>query len=386
MTMAQPHILLCTVGTSLFYPNLQGLTLALREGKVKDEHRPAAEALAAAFAARDWPAVAGRLGELPPAERLCGAEINSLASLVANGHAPADCGLFFFHSATPEGRDITAILRAYFLARGHAPVEAVEVEDLQDADPKRFRTKGLRNLARELCRVIRSYSPAACAINATGGYKAQIAVAVLLGQALGVPVYYMHERFSEIIAFPPLPVALDYEVWMRASAMLFDLEGSSELVPAELYEDGWDERYESLVERVAIDGRDFLELSATGQIFHETFRDRFRSDRDRVLPPPVPPAQKQPPQVEGSGHMPKAVKPFLQRVTTEVPQVTRCATFYHNPDLPRRTGFRLGREGIEGVLSDGTWCVKFRVDTSAQTPGQQAAVVAALNEWLARQR
>jgi putative CRISPR-associated protein (TIGR02619 family) len=383
--MQRPHILLCTVGTSLFFPNLQGLAQALRDGKIKDELRPGAEAVATAFAAGDWPAVARHLIALPPSERLCGAEINSLASLLEKKHAPADCGLFFFHSATPEGRNIGAILRDYFRARGHAPVESVEVEDLQDADPKRFRTKGLRNLARELCRVIRSYTPAACAINATGGYKAQIAVAVLLGQALGVPVYYMHERFSEIIAFPPMPVALDYEVWMRASALLFDLERCTELIPAAVYEEGWDERYESLVERVVIDSQEFLELSPTGQIFHETFRDRFRSDRDQVLPPPVPPAQKQPPHVEDSGHMPKVVKPFLQRVTSEVPQVSRCATFYHNPDLPRRSGFRLGQGGIEGLLSDGTWCVKFRVDTSAQTPGQQAAVVAALNDWLARQ-
>jgi hypothetical protein len=42
----------------------------------------------------------------------------------------------------------------------------------------------------------------------------------------------------------------------------------------------------------------------------------------------------------------------------------------------------VGRDGIEGVYSNGTFTVKFRVETSAQTPGQQAAVVAALNEWL----
>jgi hypothetical protein len=105
-----------------------------------------------------------------------------------------------------------------------------------------------------------------------------------------------------------------------------------------------------------------------------------------VLPPAVPPGQKQSPHVEDSGHLPKAVKPFLIRVTNEVPQVARCATFYHNPDCPDRTRFRLGRDGVEGILSDGSYCVKFRVETLAQTPGQQAAVVAALNEWLARQK
>jgi putative CRISPR-associated protein (TIGR02619 family) len=384
--MTQPKILLCTVGTSLFN-NLRGLAWNLDDPKVvRPEIRPVAEALVPAFAAGDWQAVVGVLGRLSPQERLCGAEINSLTSLFARGYAPADCSLFFFHSATPDGRAIAAILRDYYRARTQAPVKDVEVEDLQDGDAKRFRTKGLRNLARKLCAVIRDYSPPACAINATGGYKAQIAIAVVLGQALGVPVYYLFETFPEIIPFPPMPVALDYELWMRASGMLFNLDGCRDLVPADVYAEEWDERYESLVVREGIDGRDYVELSATGQIFHETFRSRFATTHDRVLPPAVPLGQKKPPHIEHSGHMPKDVKPFLVRVTDDVPQVARCATFYHNPDCPERTRFRLGRDGVEGILSDGSYCVKFRVDTSAQTAGQQAAVVAALNEWLAGQK
>ena len=368
--MTPTHHLLCTVGTSLFN-NLQALG--------------AGHGLARACAEKRWGDVAAELARLPGEDRTCGAEINSIASMIAKGYFRGDGGLFFFHSATDDGRAIAGILREYYRGRGHAPVEAVEVPDLQDADAKRFRTKGLRNLARAVCRVIRDYTPAACAINATGGYKAQIAVAVLLGQALGVPVYYKHERFPEIIAFPPLPVALDYEVWLRASGMLFDLERSDEPVPYALYAEEWDEKYESLVERVEIDGVEYLELTATGQIFHETFRERFRTARDKELPPPAP--RKQPPRLEQAGWPGEhpEVRRFLERVTEEVPAVVQCATFYYNPDLPERTRFRLGSNGVEGVYSPGGYCVKFRVETTAQTPGQQAAVVAALNEWLAGQ-
>jgi putative CRISPR-associated protein (TIGR02619 family) len=380
--MPSPNVLLCTVGTSLF-GNLDTLAPNLREGRLPDEYRP----LADAHAARQWGAVAAHLAALAPTDRVCGAEINSVASLLAKDYAVRDCGLYFFHSATEDGRSIAAILTAYFRARGHTPVEAIEVPDLQDADAKRFRTHGLRNLARAICKVIRDHSAAACAINATGGYKAQIAIAVLLGQALGVPVYYKHERFSEIIAFPPLPVALDFEVWMRASGLLFDLE--REPRPADDYADDWDERYESLVERVTIDGRDYLELSPTGQIFHETFRYRFRSHRDQVLPPPVPQGHKKPPILKSDeGHMlahADEIRRFLTRVTQEVPQVALCVTTYFNPDLPRPSGFRARGEGIEGTYGGGSWCAKFRVETTAQTAGQRNAVVAALNEWLAGQ-
>jgi putative CRISPR-associated protein (TIGR02619 family) len=304
--------------------------------------------------------------------------------MIQKDHVSANCGLFFLHSDTDDGRSIAAILKSYYKGKGHTPVETIEVPDLQDQDPKRFRTKGLRNLSRKICGVIRDYSAGACAINATGGYKAQIAVGVLLGQAIGVPVYYKHELFSEIIAFPPMPVALDFEVWMRASGMLYDLEGASEPILASLYDDEWDEKYESLVERVPIDGQDYLELSPTGQIFHETFRERFRTARDQVLPPPVPAGQKRPPRLEKAGWPGEhpEVERFMNQVTDEIPHVVHCATFYYNPDLAERTRFRVRQKGIEGVYSDGSFTVKFRVETSAQTPGQQAAVVAVLNGWL----
>jgi putative CRISPR-associated protein (TIGR02619 family) len=356
------RILLCTVGTSMFHGQPEAVV-------------------------RDPAALARRLAALAPTDHLCGAEINSIASLLERGYVTADCGLYFFHSATDQGRAVAAVLTAYFNGRGHSSVSAVEVADLQDTDARRFRTQGLRHLARELCRVIGEHSAAACAIDATGGYKAQIAIAVLLGQALGVPVYYKHEHFSEIIAFPPLPVAFDFEVWMRASGLLFRL--AREPRPADEFADDWDERCESLVERVAIDGREFLELSPAGLIFHQTFRDRFKSGRDQVLPPAVPAGQKKAPILKSNeGHMlthRAEIERFLNGVTHEVPPVALCVTSYYNPDLPRPSGFHARGDGVEGVYSGGSWCVKFRVETSAQTEGQRNAVVAALNEWLAGQ-
>jgi putative CRISPR-associated protein (TIGR02619 family) len=372
-------ILLCTLGTSLFRPNLEHLKAEFRAGTVRDDQR----ALAEAYSRADWPAVARALTAIPPDDRICGAEINSVASMIQHGHASADCGLFLFHSATPDGRNVALILERYYQARGHSPVERIEVPDLQDEEAKRFRTHGLRNLVRKLCGTIRERSASACAINATGGYKAQIAVAVLVGQALGVPVYYKHELFSEIIAFPPLPVSLDYEIWMQASGMLFDLDGSHELTPSRLYADDWDEKYESLVNRIEIDGDEYLELSPTGQIFHETFRERFRSSSDQILPPAA--LEKRPPRLEQAGWPGEhpEVRRFLEQVTESIPQVVHCGTHYYHPDLSERTRFRLRGESVEGIFSDGRYCVKFHVQTTAQTPGQRAAVIARLNQWLA---
>lgn len=221
-------------------------------------------------------------------------------------------------------------------------------------------------------------------INATGGYKAQIAVAVLMRQAVGVPVYYMHERFSEIIAFPPLPVAFDFELWMRASGLLGVLDRESDPQPRAAFADDWDERYESLIDATEIDGVEFLELSATGQIFHDTFRERFRTARDQVLPPPAP--VKRPPKLADHAvinQLKAELTRYFQAIAAEVPQVVGCETTYCNPDLPKPSRFQVKGDEVEGIYSDGTATVKFRVDTTANTVGQCAAVVAALNEWLA---
>ncbi|MBE3573778.1 MAG: putative CRISPR-associated protein, partial [Moorella humiferrea] len=231
-------------------------------------------------------------------------------------------------------------------------------------------------------RVILERGASFCAINATGGYKAQIAIAVLLGQALGVPVYYKHERFNEIIAFPPMPVALDFSLWMSKSGLFFLLDRGT--VREDDVAEDWDERLEALVERVEIDGVNYLELNPTGQIFHETFQGRYRSDRDRVLPPPA--LEKRRPHLTDHdwGNSRESILSFLSAVT-ERPYVNHCRTHYWNPDLPSPNYFRLKGEEIEGIFSNGTWTVKIIVETTAVTPGQREACVADLNNWLARE-
>lgn len=386
--MSRP-ILLCTVGTSLIYPNLAGLRKSLADDGNKPEEKrifkpailPAVQRLADAYDQKDWQAIGEALAEIPGSERLCGAEVNSIHSLIQHNYAPKDCGIYFLHSDTDDGRNIVQALTRLFTLKGHSPVQGLPVTDLQDQDPKRFRTKGLRNLAKVLCGKIREHSASACAINATGGYKAQIAVGVLLGQSLGVPVYYMHERFSEIIAFPPMPVALDFEFWMEHSGLLQQLD--KDFIKKADFAENWSEKLETLVDQEVENGIEYICLSATGQIFHETFRERFRSQKDQVLPPPA--QKKLEPVLRDHGVIRKLeaeLLRYLNAITQEVPYVTQCVTTYCNPDLPARNLFRRSADHIEGIYSDGSQTVKFRVETTAQTKGQQNAAIAALNEWL----
>jgi hypothetical protein len=65
--------------------------------------------------------------------------------------------------------------------------------------------------------------------------------------------------------------------------------------------------------------------------------------------------------------------------------MTGCETTYCNLDQPEPPSFHETQGIVEGTYSDGAAAVRFRVDTTAQTAGQRAAVVAALNEWLTEQ-
>src|SRR5947209_14047694 len=107
--MNQPSILICTVGTSFFRPNLEELQNKLAQGTIDDKLKP----LVLAYQQRDWTALAREFARLAPGDRVCGAEINSIASMIDKGYVPSRCGLFFLHSETDDGRRIGALLKAY---------------------------------------------------------------------------------------------------------------------------------------------------------------------------------------------------------------------------------------------------------------------------------
>ncbi len=382
------NTLISTLGTSLFRPNLQGLPSPehyenwLSRQPQKDQKYLTLELvtnLKTAFNNENWDDVAQLLATIPATIRLCGAEINSITDLIQREYCAENSLLVFCYSATEQGENIANILQHYYEAEGHK-TELYKIEHLQDKDPKLFRTKGLRNLTKIISKVVRERNASYCAINATGGYKAQIAIGVLMGQSLEVPVYYKHEFFSEIIAFPPMPIALDFSIWLEKSGLLTALDRGEIVLYSEI-ENDWDERLEALVERIDSNDNDdiYLELSPTGQIFHETFKGRFESFRDEILPPSVP--QKQQPRLPNHswGNARTPIFNLLEKIVSDFSYVRACRTDYWNPDLPSTSLFRLKGDEIEGTYSNGTWTVKFIIETSATTPGQSAACVADLN-------
>jgi putative CRISPR-associated protein (TIGR02619 family) len=213
-------VLLATVGTSVL-TNFQQLERAASfEAWVAEQPEADRAALlrnraALAEAAHDlakkrWEQAAIALAVLSETPRVLGAEVASLEAILREPPYGKLREVVLFHSDTAEGGAAARFLARFIKLRFALETKAKKVAELRDDVPGVFRTFGLRQLVVELARAVREYGAARVLIDATGGYKAQVAIAVALGQVFQIPVVYRFERFPEIIELPPLPLALDF--------------------------------------------------------------------------------------------------------------------------------------------------------------------------------
>lgn len=300
------HTLICTVGTSLFESNLNRLS---QDTRAKPSNW---REIIDAYRTKQWNALARELLKVDPAERICGAEINSIEEARKKMLTGLE-SIFFLVSDTPDGRNTGMVLKEYFTQRSDLALRNVEssvVESLQDERPKDFKVHGLRNLVRRAGECIqRSGGPEKVLIDATGGYKAQIAIAVLVGQALNIPVTYKHERFSEIIDFPPLPISFDYRILGRNAELLTDFERGQALSSSEA--GSLDEKLRVLLTEVSEDGESLYELSPIGQIYLTGFRIR------NPIPVALVDAEDPKPPTFREDHFPIGFKDFVRKVWNE---------------------------------------------------------------------
>lgn len=348
-----PNTLVSTVGTSLL-GNLNAMSL--------QDAEPAA--------------VAEALRRLAPTDRPCGAEINSIADMRARGLVAADARLHFCVSDTPDGRRVGAILAAYYC--GDCAVHTIE--GLRDDDTRSFKTVGLRNLARKLGELVRQAGGAQLvAINATGGFKAQIAVAVLIGQALGVAVHYKFERFPEIIQFPPMPVSFDFELLGRFADDLCAFE-DGEVV--ERSEEAIDPALRVLLDEVPDeDGRQIWSLAPIGQIYLEGFRQRYPAAKC------MPPDAAAPPNIRfREDHYPDGFKEYVQKVCRENRFITGAHSVPYNGQhgIRDRSFYVDGKTIVAEYVDRGTFGARSALTTTATKSSELAVAAQYLNERYGR--
>lgn len=129
---------------------------------------------------------------------LISAETNTLWRL---DPAPSD-RILLLHSSTPSGQECAEVLKAFF--QSHLGQQNVEIEPIPDInydlDEYGSALEKMANLLRQHIRDAQADSIVTLA--ATGGFKAQTMVMGLVGNALGVPVCYIHEAYKTLVYLP----------------------------------------------------------------------------------------------------------------------------------------------------------------------------------------
>lgn len=338
--MNKPHTLICTVGTSLKgnlvnLPEKEDLSNKSKSPKgvqTLQNYWPLINKIKKAYLQNNYPEVGRLLTEIPDTTDICGAEINSIAALLQKGFLNLQ-KIVFLTSDTEDGDLTGKILSSFYKTRkkelGLQQVDYRRILDIQDKIPYRFKTYGLRNLVREIGDIVGSAGDLRnVAINATGGYKAQIAIAVLIGQSLDLPVYYKHERFHEIISFPPMPVSLDYSLIGTHGHLLAAFERGEMITSKEIGD--IDEKLRTLLEEIEEEGQTCWTLSSIGQIYLTGFRLRYPKKPN--LPEVAPEARKYP--TYGNDHHKPGnndqFKRFVEKIWREVPWIKTCYTVPYN--------------------------------------------------------
>lgn len=318
-----------------------------------------------------------RMESLDWAERSAGAELNSLALLQRGGYVDADCRIHYFVSDSPEGQLVGQALQRTV---GEDRVILHTVRDLDPRNPDRFARFGLARLAQEQCRVLSGLDKNYCALDATGGFKAQAGIAVSLGQALQIPVYYRHETFDRIISLPPLPLSLDTELWCRHAALFFELSEGDSLadLPA-------DPRLRGLLEWVQEDDHYLVGLNSTGMIFHEMMRQRWPEVSRTLLPRAA--TKKSLIRLADHGWPDRQrLLDTMQKLLDRVPYVTRCHGAYLNKGLTKPSTFLIKDDCVHAYCSDGTYTAGFAIRTTARGRTQLEACLTDLLQRLEEDR
>lgn len=299
-----------------------------------------------------------------------GAEIQSITSLIKELNISKQDKLVFLVSDTEDGKLVGEILESFYRNNDYSSSYHV-VEGIQNKDGKQF-LKGLKKLVQIMSdEISESQSKQEKVyINATGGFKAQISFAGLIGQAFSIPVYYQFEDFASIIKLPPMPVSTDFELWLSNYQLFYQAAGdendadfpSADELKKLSHKD--QAQLSSLFDEVDDKNEKKLTLNAFGQLYHEGFKNRFDKFKDSFLPPPRN-SEVVYTFEDKNENKHDGLKDYWERMTREFKYITRLNTFYYNPDLNKNNGFRLDSKGerdrVEGIYSSSGKTTKFNI-------------------------
>ncbi len=290
------------------------------------------------------------------------AETNTLRAIGIS----AEDQVCLLHSDTPEGRYCSERLQTFY--GSVLQCRQVDARPLTALgyDHGTFSQKGLRALVHEAIKAVREAHDTSLepVFSATGGFKAEIAFLNLLGSLLGVEVYYIHEKFRDIVRLPRLPLKWD-AAWVLQHRMFFEWIDTEPRRTVEVESRLKANRdLEPLVEDAG-DGCSYL--NAAGHLLYSAAKE--------VGPKAVWPtaAPKPPSQKNGLSsvehHRPQGWQAFVQRLC-KVDCVSRVS---YDAKVSGGQAVRVldGPNGIIGVrYGSADHALPLRVETTARSSAQ----------------
>lgn len=343
--------------------------------------------------------IIAKLNELNPLNpedfRLSGAEINSLTSLIQRrrtsaGDLTEPYYLAFLVSDTQEGEWMGRVLKGYFGSRKRSyrveEVEVVKVKGLQDDDPKRFASEGLRNLVKQACKLLVEHRDEEVrVINATGGYKAQVSFTGLIGQMVGVPVVYMFEKFGYCIEMPPLPVDFSRDLWLEHYDLFKIMSEEGGYLTDDPTLGNADHRFVDLLDRMEENGKYLFALSPILELMHQSFLiRRWPADVKEPSPSKKSPQEKASINEDHMPHAPRGTREFIERLCQK-DWIDRVSTVEFVNTSRSHIITKKDRDKLEEIWliwSDGNLGCRISVITTARNDGEREWCMRTLNDYL----
>lgn len=317
--------------------------------------------------------IINKLLSIDPSENLCGAEINSTYSIIKQGFLHDNYDIYLLVSDTDDGHKIGEILRDYF-SHENSPIKFVnvyvkEIKGLKGEERIEFKNKGLKEIANTLVD-LSSQSPEITIINATGGYKAQISFATLIGEILKIPVYYMFEQFKEIIELPPMPVSFDYSLWMENYDLLESLdklEATEEMIK------NADPQLKVLFDFEKGGKEKIYGLTPMGIIFHKSFKESFKKDVNNL-----PSQRTSEPNYIANSKEPNSTK-FdakynISKKILKIPYIKELRCNYYSPNSDYKTKASFKNDDLNIFYTKNGETIGFVAKTTAKTENQKVAL------------
>lgn len=243
------------------------------------------------------------------------AETNSLPKI-----ATPDDEIVMLYTNTPEGARCAKQIEKYLNKQGWKELRTCQLSLQQNED--QFERYGLRNLVDILVDEIgkAQRNNREVIINATGGFKAEIAYTTMVGMIFQVPVKYIYQDFQKPITFPALPIVWNIDLLLEYESFFLwlDAEPRQQIdVEKRLKSVAETDRDRILQILLPPDAEDFVFLSPAGEILWK----RVNQQRELGETVPEPPASEVTEKDKLSislkdkkHHFPKGTKEFAQKV------------------------------------------------------------------------